>query len=245
MMIQRHVHYLIWSDLSQTAVIVIPEEVAVLLPLLRTVAKPVTHLLTYVAPVTRKMVQTFDELRYYTVPSLPVGWKAPLWLRIKLGIFAGRVYHNYDDNAPLCHYLGLKELYHDPPAGQGDTFLPFNSFAEKPLQFMQEWLAIRRRGQDISHTPMGYICQGKVLLANHPVFAGGKERQEGTEASSWWPDVARTPSNEDDEEEFDVDEDGFDELDVGGEDEEGTYEEDGDDEEEEEDGGDVSSWLSS
>jgi hypothetical protein len=39
------------------------------------------------------------------------------------------------------------------------------------LTFMQEWLSLRRKGQDFAQTPMGYICQGKVLKADHPFFS--------------------------------------------------------------------------
>ena len=45
-----------------------------------------------------------------------------------------------------------------------------NSFAPRPLTFLQEWLAIRRHGQDFVHTPMGFLTQGKPLQANHPFF---------------------------------------------------------------------------
>ena len=48
------------------------------------------------------------------------------------------------------------------------------SFTEKPLSFMQEWLAVRRKGQDFMHTPMGYVCQGRQLRVSHPFFAGRK-----------------------------------------------------------------------
>ncbi len=43
-------------------------------------------------------------------------------------------------------------------------------FTSKPLQFLQEWLAVRRRGQDFVSTPMGFITQGKLLDENHPFF---------------------------------------------------------------------------
>ena len=46
------------------------------------------------------------------------------------------------------------------------------SFTAKPLTFLQEWLAVRRKGQDFAHTPMGHVCQGKPLAASHPFFAG-------------------------------------------------------------------------
>src|SRR3954471_2268109 len=50
------------------------------------------------------------------------------------------------------------------------TGLRAQSFTTKPLTFLQEWLAVRRKGQDFVHTPMGQVCQGKPLLENHPFF---------------------------------------------------------------------------
>jgi hypothetical protein len=44
------------------------------------------------------------------------------------------------------------------------------AFTRKPLTFLQEWLTVRRKGQDFAHTPMGFICQGKQLLESHPFF---------------------------------------------------------------------------
>lgn len=45
------------------------------------------------------------------------------------------------------------------------------SFCPHPVNFLQEWLAIRRHGQDFVHTPMGFLAQGKPLQASHPFFA--------------------------------------------------------------------------
>lgn len=36
-------------------------------------------------------------------------------------------------------------------------------FSPSPLLFMQEWIAIRRKGQDFSQTMMGEICRGSKL----------------------------------------------------------------------------------
>jgi hypothetical protein len=44
-------------------------------------------------------------------------------------------------------------------------------FAPRPLVFLQEWLAVRRHGQDFVHTPMGFIIQGKPLQADHYFFS--------------------------------------------------------------------------
>lgn len=45
-----------------------------------------------------------------------------------------------------------------------------NGLTARPLSFVQEWLAARRRGQDFTSTPMGFIAQGKTLQDDHPFF---------------------------------------------------------------------------
>lgn len=148
------------------------------------------YLLTYSAPVTRKMLH-FNKLDFYTIPSLPEGWKAPEWLVTELGIFAGRIYFEYEDYNRLCEYTGTKECSSgltevsetsetgfafdggtDARNEDGTPFVPeeMRLFTKKPLSFLQEWLAIRRKGQDFTHTPMGHLCQGKPLAPDHPFF---------------------------------------------------------------------------
>lgn len=183
--------------MTETALIVIPEEVELLLPLVREAKTPTTHLLTYAAPVTRRMLH-FNNLKYYAVPSLPAEWKASTWLMIELGIFTGRLYFEYEEYGGLREYLGLGplptrlggEADDCAPAAEIDSggidgrvgnpaqkrgtglgALQAQHFIPKPLTFLHEWLAVRRRGQDFVHTPMGYVCQGKALNASHPFFA--------------------------------------------------------------------------
>lgn len=45
-----------------------------------------------------------------------------------------------------------------------------SSFAKNPLTFLHDWLAVRRKGQEFLHTPMGYVCQSRSLTQNHPFF---------------------------------------------------------------------------
>jgi len=136
----------------------------------------------------------FNRLDYYTVPILPPAWKAPTWLPIQLGIFAGRLYFDYGEYDALREYLGLPDTTSkltDPSCdtvpqheldlkGGADNGAIITmetvpqSFTVKPLTFLQEWLAIRRKGQDFAQTPMGYVCQGKPLAASHPFFKMGK-----------------------------------------------------------------------
>lgn len=166
---QRPVNWILWSKVSNAALIVIPEEAEWLIPRLRSKQQTHTHLILYAAPVTRKMLQ-FDDLQFYAIPTLPAEWRAPAWLRIELGILAGRLYFQYSDYGLLCRYLGIDDK--DDSGTQDESReLKKKTFAEKPLAFLQEWLAVRRKGQDFTHTPKGCICQGKVLTANHPFFA--------------------------------------------------------------------------
>lgn len=180
--------------MADTALVVIPEEAELLYPLICDAKEPVTHLLTYAAPVTRKMLH-FNNLGYYAVPPLPAGWKPPMWLTIELGIFAGRLYFEFEEYGELCKYLGfhgdgnffpeasedaarsteplaIDAATHNPAdsAEMATSAQQAQSFTEKPLTFLQEYLAVRRKGQDFSHTPMGYVCQGKMLTASHPFF---------------------------------------------------------------------------
>jgi hypothetical protein len=132
----------------------------------------------------------FNDLKFWAAPRLPTDWEAPAWLRIELGIFAGRLYFEFSEYKLLCEYLGLhgdsvkleeveveEDLGLDGVVDEEFGELEEESvdkntkvFTKKPLMFLQEWLALRRKGQDFSHTPMGHLCQGKPLLESHPFF---------------------------------------------------------------------------
>lgn len=207
---QRQVSWILWSAKSETALVIIAEEAELVIPLLRTAQNSPTHLMTYAAPVTRKMLP-FHDLCYYVISALPIGWKPPTWLRIELGIFAGRLYFEFKEYAEILKYLALEsqdgraklreETFEDgyvaemaitnsqegkcrPVVATDDQIYEASGrkvdvskaqaarlpICNKPLSFLQEWLAIRRKGQDFTHTPMGYVCQGKVLKVDHPFF---------------------------------------------------------------------------
>ncbi|KAI9772802.1 MAG: hypothetical protein M1839_002303 [Geoglossum umbratile] len=180
----RPVNWILWSPTAQTALIIIPEEAELLIPIIRAADPPQTHLLLYAAPVTKKMLH-FNNLMYYSLPSLPQNWRPPAWLTIELGIFAGRLYFEFAEYAALTSYLGLADVdlgdvgsiaTDEVPVSaggigiEGVTRKQIRSFTKRPLSFLQEWLALRRKGQDFVHTPMGYVCQGRQLRASHPFF---------------------------------------------------------------------------
>lgn len=152
-----------------------------------------TYLLTYAAPITRKMLQ-FNNLQYFTIPALPRDWCAPQWLKTEMGLFAGRLYFEWNEYPHLAKYLATAGS-DETPGDKDWTFVEAESdagpcdsgesskndqplvreqltkpFVKTPLIFMQEWLAVRRRGQDFAHTPMGHVTQSKQLYADHPFF---------------------------------------------------------------------------
>lgn len=185
----RPSQWVVWSSISEKALLVSPEEANSLIPILRTQTEPVgVHLVVYAAPVTRRMLH-FNHIDYHATPPLPAGFKAPTWLSIELGIFSGRLHFDWPEYNELLGYLGLNlDLSLD---------LDVRPFAAKPLTFLHEWIDIRRKGQDFEHTPMGFITTGKPLTENHAFF---QISSQGTHADIR-PRVAHVGSGGDQQEE--------------------------------------------
>ncbi|KAL4784729.1 hypothetical protein BJX76DRAFT_356715 [Aspergillus varians] len=167
----RPVNWVLWSTVSDTALVIIPEEAEILIPFLRKVKIPVVHLLVYAAPVTRKM-QMFNRLDFYSIPSLPENWKPPLWLPLELGILGGRLYFEFAEYQYIQKSLRFSKqsrgLCLDEHVDEDED--ASQATAENILAFLGEWLSLRRRVQDITQTPMGYICQDWHLRSDHPFF---------------------------------------------------------------------------
>lgn len=164
----RAVHWLIWHKQSPDILLIIsPFEAEKLLPEL---AKSTgAHLLTYAAPAARGMVH-FSDLKFFSYPPLTRGWTAPARAAEQLSIFAGTIYFKYDDYASLSSYLGL-EAGTAPRTATAQA----GQLCKKPLVFLREWLAVRRKGQDFSRTPMGYVCRSRKLGPTDPFFAVGAD----------------------------------------------------------------------
>ncbi|KAK7749315.1 hypothetical protein SLS62_008284 [Diatrype stigma] len=165
----RPVEWILWSPSAQIALIVIPEEAELLIPLLRRAAdKSPVHLIAYAAPVTKGML-SFNSLQYYVVPPLPPKHNFPEWLRFEVGLLAGRLYIDLAEWDPLAHYLHADAHGEGQaaPEGANGTVSPA-TFADNPRSFIFEWLTLRRESQDVLHTPMGYICTGRPLGEHHP-----------------------------------------------------------------------------
>ena len=188
-------NWILWSTETEMAIIVTPEEAEELIPIIRSIVEPRTHILSYAPPLTGKMLH-FNNLTFYAMPSLPAKWTVPDWLKTELGIFSGRLYFEFDEYDCICRYLGQNRRQAEDKEEvdkqyssnyEDDTTTTLVSkqqdnidqkisknghvtFTSKPITFLQEWLTVRRKGQDFTHTPMGYICHGKPLSATHPFF---------------------------------------------------------------------------
>ncbi|KAF2104829.1 hypothetical protein NA57DRAFT_30565 [Rhizodiscina lignyota] len=218
----RSTHWILWSEISQTALLLVPEETEVIMRLLKEWKNPQTHLLAYSAPTTRKTMQ-FNNLNYYATPPLPDGWKAPLWLKIQVGLFAGASYFSYEEYEALLEILGLNkdtlqssDSEEDGDAGATRTdgvvaasdAQPKLTFTAKPTVFLGEWLAIRRRGQESKQTPMGFLVQHKPLHEDHHFFAppgvstttnASKVKKSAAKGPKLAVDVAENEESEDDD----------------------------------------------
>ena len=186
--------------------LVSPEEAEELIPLCQGAPKHLVHLLAYATPLTQKMLQ-FNDLNYYAVPPLPTDWSAPIWLKIHIGLYAGRLYFPFEEHGQLRELLGLQDdvvmsaqddwaeemvdlqiesldpsddnqsstededvpsVYKEDAVTKEERASKFK--ATRMLTFLHAWLGTRSRGQDFTHTPMGYLCARKPLKEDHPFF---------------------------------------------------------------------------
>ncbi|EDU49764.1 conserved hypothetical protein [Pyrenophora tritici-repentis Pt-1C-BFP] len=175
----RPCHWLLWHCQKEIGMLVSPEEADRLIPILRNklLDVPTCHLIVYAAPLTRHMLH-FNDIDYYAIPCLPTTFKAPTWLKVELGIFAGRLYFEWNEYDMIMSYLGMEATREDAA-----EFVPSDckeTFTAKPLAFLHDWLAVRRSGLDFEHTPVGFITTGKPLSTEHSFFAA-LEEQEDTE----------------------------------------------------------------
>ncbi|KAI6026989.1 hypothetical protein EDC04DRAFT_3143070 [Pisolithus marmoratus] len=172
----RPVNWILSSQSNGTSALVIlsPFEVNELLPEIRNSGSVCLHIYT---PRTQARMHPCDDLRLYTIPSVPSDWTAPTSLVDQVNLFAGQLYlRDYDTYIRLCRFLCI---YADDLAGEGelkvesDGFItpahrPLNarstgSFQESPLAFLKHVFNLRRRGMNFVATHMGRILNGRLL----------------------------------------------------------------------------------
>ncbi|KAM0348261.1 hypothetical protein ACHAPU_004229 [Fusarium lateritium] len=229
----RPVNWILWSSVAEIAVVIMPEEAEALIPIMRDPnSKVLTHLLVYSAPITRKMLQ-FNDLTFHSIPTLPTVWKAPHWLQVELGIYAGRLYFEWSEYKDMCALMGIQngvvedeevvteammdEVTEDE-SFPGTELVPHKQLqaerklAQNPLTFLQEWLAVRRRGQDFAHSPMGFVSQGKRLWEDHNFFKQAEHSLGSAHLAPLPLATAATEQNDRDEGYYGVDDMGANEA---------------------------------
>ena len=157
--------WILWNPSNETGIIVISEEAELSIDIIRSIESPTVHLITYAAPVTKAMLH-FNRFTYYALPRLPRGYTVPQWFAIELGIVAGRLYIDFVEYKTIMEFLRLMESDSKALVNGGESALS----VEDPISFAREWLTLCRKGQEIMHTPMGYVCNGKQLHRTHPFF---------------------------------------------------------------------------
>jgi hypothetical protein len=75
---------------------------------------------------------------------------------------------------------------------------------------VHDWLAVRRKGQDFEHTPMGFVTTGKSLTADHAFFLA--ENEEDSNLASKMGVAASAAHQAEDEDSDDGDEHEHDHL---------------------------------
>lgn len=188
---QRPVEWILWNPYDETALIIIPEEAEILIPMLRTLCNPKTHLILYAAPITKGMTD-FNTMSYYALPTLPKNHTVPDWLSIELGIFSGRLYMS------LSEYQLLGEYLDQADGTKYGTQVSTKLFCRDPIGFLLEWVDLRRKGQDVLHTPVGYLCQRRSLPENHHFFSS----DQGSSANPTVPLEEEKDDVSEDEEEL-------------------------------------------
>lgn len=200
----RPVEWVLWSSLTETALIVIPEEAELLIPIIRRAGpRCLVHLMTYAAPVTKSTLRNFNSLTFYNMPPLPDNYQFPNWFTVELGILSGRLYVSHEDCALVTQYLQLSEPVENQMDGSAEEE---ETFARNPGSFMSEWLALRRQS-DIQQTPMGYILRGRIeaLHPEHPFFTVKMNEAQGVMEAPLSTGKAREVDDDDDDDSIDLD----------------------------------------
>ncbi|KAF8824093.1 hypothetical protein HHX47_DHR9000559 [Lentinula edodes] len=159
-------------------IILSPYEVQVLLPEIRKSTNVSLHIYS---PRIRREMHTFEDLKFFCIPSLESTWCIPDTIVIsQLNLFSGQLYFaNYDVYRNLCAFLGMGVHFEGRagpvmdtdgfvwPAARSDTeiqtFYTGCPFVVSPVPFLQELTALRRKGNKFFSTHMGKVVHGRFL----------------------------------------------------------------------------------
>ena len=127
--------------------------------------------MSYAAPVAKAM-KPFNDVTYLAIPAWPkTQILPPAWLGVEVGLLAGHLYFDYAHYKFLLTWLGISDPVIPTSTVEESPSAVTSGFSiEQPLGFLQEWMTFRRHSADILHTPMGFVCQRKLLSEDHFFF---------------------------------------------------------------------------
>ncbi|KAJ4476568.1 hypothetical protein C8R41DRAFT_923340 [Lentinula lateritia] len=167
---------------AMNIIILSPYEVQVLLPEIRKSTNVSLHIYS---PRIRREMHTFEDLKFFCIPSLESTWSIPDTIVIsQINLFSGQLYFaNYDVYRNLCAFLGMGVHFEGRagpvmdtdgfvrPAARSDTeiqtFYTGCPFVVSPVPFLQELTGLRRKGNKFFSTHMGKVVHGRFLTEQH------------------------------------------------------------------------------
>lgn len=146
---------------------------------------------TYTPRVLRGM-DSFENLSFYSVPSLPALSRPPFLtpsISDKLNLFAGQLYlEDFEAYLRICDFLGIytgdgtmdgtseNSMTLAPEKIQSDGFVQpeyrvntlmaksTSPFRQSPVPFLRQLFSLRRKGNTFDSTHMGKVLNGRPLL---------------------------------------------------------------------------------
>ncbi|KIY70910.1 hypothetical protein CYLTODRAFT_391279 [Cylindrobasidium torrendii FP15055 ss-10] len=162
-----------WLLCSKSDVVIISQfEANELAPRLRQSSNGAVSLIVY-SPRTSKRMESFDNMKFYSLPSDSPPSPLSLATRTVLNMFSGQLYPStWDDYRYLCTYLGIATepgqicdangfVGEDHRSGEMKSVCEFK---ESPVEFIRNLFMARHRGQDFSLSPMGRMLKGDHLI---------------------------------------------------------------------------------
>ncbi|KAI9890486.1 MAG: hypothetical protein M1814_003970 [Vezdaea aestivalis] len=188
----RPVHWVVSKSNSNgiDCVIISPFEAQGLLPLIR--EEKIVTLHMYSAR-TSASVYKLQNLSFCAIPPTSTVWTPPSYL-LHLHLFAGLLYlESYEEYLRICRFLGI--CFH-PTSHQFDVesdgfvspkirreFDPIMftecPFTTSPVDFVQELLSMRRKGQNFRKSHLGRVLEGEMLTEEQFVNANDDFLQRG------------------------------------------------------------------
>ncbi|KAF8326299.1 uncharacterized protein EI90DRAFT_3070255 [Cantharellus anzutake] len=170
----RPVNWILSSIRGSMLVVCSPFEVNELLPEIRRSGNVRLHVYS---PRTSQPMRSFDDLKFYTIPSLPTTWTYTERLTVsQLNIFSGQMYiNNFETYLELCNFLGVNTSHdgRNEVETQSDGFvLPRKRTREmslvcpfdiSPLPFIRKLTSLRRNGTSYASTHLGRIVNGAFI----------------------------------------------------------------------------------